>query len=233
MVVAAFVALRPHTFHVLADQDRPETVAAPPSDALAKAPASYSDVPQLGPPLPCDLGGPILERQRQLAAETGEGGDQQARQAANAERQQRLAELKAARQSGLLVQNSAKASAQPEATAQPPTAASAGTTPATAEQGSGSDKLALDLEHDPNAQGHKVAFAAGKDKASDVNPHALAPAASPYMLSAGSVIAASLITGLRSDLPGLVTAQITENVYDSAIGQFPANPAGRAADRQL
>jgi type IV secretion system protein VirB10 len=34
------------------------------------------------------------------------------------------------------------------------------------------------------------------------------------MLSAGSVIAAGLITGLRSDLPGLVTAQVTERVYD-------------------
>ena len=32
---------------------------------------------------------------------------------------------------------------------------------------------------------------------------------SPYLLSAGSVISASLITGLRSDLPGLVTAQVT------------------------
>ena len=29
---------------------------------------------------------------------------------------------------------------------------------------------------------------------------------SPNIVSAGSVIAASLITGLRSDLPGLVTA---------------------------
>ena len=211
---------------MLADQDRPEAAAPPPSDALAKAPASYSDVPQLGPPLPGDLGRPILERQRQLAAETGEGGDQQARQAADAERQQRLAELKAARQSGLLVQNGAKASAQPDAAAQPPTTATAGSAPATAESSSGSDKLALDLEHDPNAQGRKAAFVAGKDTGGDVNPHALAPAASPYMLSAGSVIAASLITGLRSDLPGLVTAQVTENVYDSATGRILLIPQG-------
>jgi len=33
------------------------------------------------------------------------------------------------------------------------------------------------------------------------------------VLMAGSVISASLITGLRSDLPGLVTAQVTERVY--------------------
>jgi type IV secretion system protein VirB10 len=45
-------------------------------------------------------------------------------------------------------------------------------------------------------------------------------------LSAGSVIAASLITGLRSDLPGLVTAQVTERVYDSATGRILLIPQG-------
>lgn len=44
--------------------------------------------------------------------------------------------------------------------------------------------------------------------------------ASPYVVQAGSVIPAALITGLRSDLPGQITAQVTENVYDSP----PATP---------
>lgn len=56
--------------------------------------------------------------------------------------------------------------------------------------------------------------------------HALTPPASPNMLSAGSIIAASLITGLRSDLPGLVTAQVTERVYDSATGRILLIPQG-------
>lgn len=43
---------------------------------------------------------------------------------------------------------------------------------------------------------------------------------------AGSVIAASLITGLNSDLPGLVTAQVTQNIYDSATGQILLVPQG-------
>ena len=51
------------------------------------------------------------------------------------------------------------------------------------------------------------------------NPHRLVEAGSPYVLTAGSVISASLITGLRSDLPGLVTAQVTEGVYDSPTGR--------------
>src|SRR3546814_4754228 len=53
----------------------------------------------------------------------------------------------------------------------------------------------------------------------DVNPHRLTAPVSPWTLQAGSVIAASLITGLNSDLPGLVTAQVTENVYDSVTGR--------------
>jgi type IV secretion system protein VirB10 len=60
----------------------------------------------------------------------------------------------------------------------------------------------------------------------NVNPHVLADPASPWILQAGTVIAASLITGLNSDLPGLVTAQVTENAYDSATGKTLLVPQG-------
>jgi type IV secretion system protein VirB10 len=46
------------------------------------------------------------------------------------------------------------------------------------------------------------------------------------VLQAGAVIPASLITGLRSDLPGQVTAQVTEDVYDSPTGKFLLIPQG-------
>ena len=49
---------------------------------------------------------------------------------------------------------------------------------------------------------------------------------SPYQLMAGTVIPASLITGLNSDLPGQVIAQVTENVYDTATGRFLLVPQG-------
>jgi type IV secretion system protein VirB10 len=45
-------------------------------------------------------------------------------------------------------------------------------------------------------------------------------------LQAGSVIPAALITGIRSDQPGLVTAQVTENVYDSLTGRRLLIPQG-------
>src|SRR3546814_10824444 len=47
-----------------------------------------------------------------------------------------------------------------------------------------------------------------------------------YTRSAGSVMAASLITVLRSDLPGLVVAQVTEHVFDSATGNILLIPQG-------
>jgi type IV secretory pathway VirB10-like protein len=43
---------------------------------------------------------------------------------------------------------------------------------------------------------------------------------------AGTVIAASLVTGLNSDLPGFVIAQVTEHVYDTVSGRFLLIPQG-------
>lgn len=42
---------------------------------------------------------------------------------------------------------------------------------------------------------------------------------SPYQVMAGTVIAAALVTGIKSDLPGDVIATVTEPVYDSATGK--------------
>lgn len=46
------------------------------------------------------------------------------------------------------------------------------------------------------------------------------------IIQAGSIIPAALITGIRSDLPGQVTAQVTENVYDSPTGRTLLIPQG-------
>ena len=85
---------------------------------------------------------------------------------------------------------------------------------------------ALDPERDPNAQTRKIAFAGSKSDNDVINPNRIQNAISPYTLSAGSVIAGSLITGLNSDLPGFVTAQVTENVYDSPTGSLLLLPQG-------
>jgi type IV secretion system protein VirB10 len=49
---------------------------------------------------------------------------------------------------------------------------------------------------------------------------------SPYEVLAGSIISASLISGLNSNLPGLVIAQVTEPVYDSVSGGTLLIPQG-------
>jgi type IV secretion system protein TrbI len=41
---------------------------------------------------------------------------------------------------------------------------------------------------------------------------------SPYQVMAGTVIAAALVTGIKSDLPGDVIVTVTEPIYDMATG---------------
>ena len=93
------------------------------------------------------------------------------------------------------------------------------------EQQDGS-RLTLDLERDQNNQQRKLDFLHQRDTGSIYNPHALQTPASPCQLMAGSVIAASLITGVNSDLPGFVVAQVTENAYDTATGRILLIPQG-------
>jgi type IV secretion system protein VirB10 len=58
------------------------------------------------------------------------------------------------------------------------------------------------------------------------SPERLSAAANNQTLLAGSVIPAALITGIRSDQPGLVTAQVTQNVHDSLTGRRVLIPQG-------
>jgi len=52
------------------------------------------------------------------------------------------------------------------------------------------------------------------------------PSASPYTVMAGSIIPATLVNGINSDLPGPVIAQVSENVFDSATGKSLLIPEG-------
>lgn len=225
IVGVAWLALKPTTLSLVAPGDDRQLAATAPADALAGAPTSYGDVPPLGPPLPGDLGRPILNQQREMGmavAPVDPTTDAAARaaQEAETERQRIAAEQRAARESGLMLQLAG--TTQRPATATPAAdAARAGALPE-APQGRG----AIDLDRDPNNQQRKNELVGRANRDDDINPHALAQPISPWTLHAGSIIAASLITGLNSDLPGLVTAQITENVYDSVTGRRLLIPQG-------
>jgi len=50
---------------------------------------------------------------------------------------------------------------------------------------------------------------------------------SPYQLTGGiATIPAALVTGINSDLPGAITAMVTENVYDTTTGRYLLVPQG-------
>ena len=222
IIGVAWLALKPATLSLIARSDEKLVGAKAPPDALAGAPTSYGDVPKLGPPLPGDLGRPILERQRQLGGmvppDPAADAVSRAAQEAEAERQRIAAEQKAARESGVMLQLAGGG----RAAAPAPVTTDASVPPASAETA----KPLLDPDRDPNAQGRKNELVGRANRDDDINPHALAQSVSPWTLQAGSIIAASLITGLNSDLPGLVTAQITENVYDSVTGRGLLIPQG-------
>lgn len=76
----------------------------------------------------------------------------------------------------------------------------------------------------------RQAGAAEAPGAQQANSHiassTLRPPPSPYTVTAGSVIPALLVSGIDSDLPGPVLAQVRENVFDTASGRFLLIPQG-------
>jgi type IV secretion system protein VirB10 len=79
-----------------------------------------------------------------------------------------------------------------------------------------------------NADGgdHKLAFLNQPIDHQSVSPERLQAPPSPDVIQAGSIISAALITGLRSDLPGEITAQVTQDCYDTPTGKILLIPQG-------
>ncbi|QKC85512.1 TrbI/VirB10 family protein [Mesorhizobium sp. NZP2077] len=180
-------------------------------DGLAGLPKDYAGVPKLGPPLPGDLGRPILAAQNGgPALSTGPIGP-------DPEEQRREQELEAARTARLFASTQTRPASDATA-AQPMT----GTPPEV-------DLSSLGLVPQPatpSAQDRQRAFLDQPADKGTVSPDRVAAPVSKNVLQAGAVIAAALITGIRSDLPGQITAQVTENVYDSPTGHILLVPQG-------
>lgn len=240
----AWLALSPRALHLARSNEQAISDRRTPADAVANLPGDYSKVtampataiPPLGPPLPGDLGRAALERQRQLEAGGASTGNRDLssaamtpqEQTAQAERQRIAGQAHQAREADVMVQSSGRAAAAAMASPEPvlgatPPQATASEQPASVEAG----KLALDPERDQNNQQRKLDFAgATAGQGGVTNAHALQAPASPWQVMAGSVIAASLVTGLNSDLPGMVVAQVTENVFDTVTGRTLLIPQG-------
>jgi type IV secretion system protein VirB10 len=181
------------------------------SEALAAAPTSYAQVKQPVQHVPSSPE-PVLETPKQ------EGRSVEADDLKN-ERLRLRQKARDAREAGVFFQIS-----QARGMA-------AGTTGGLGSSsgsacGSASGALSYDSEQDQNNQQGKQEFLSRQGAASTYNPYPLQDAVSPYQVMAGSVISASLLTGINSDLPGFVTAQVTENVFDTATGRFLLIPQG-------
>jgi type IV secretion system protein VirB10 len=177
--------------------------AASPPEAVTGLPRDYlqrRQVPVLGPPLPGDLGRPMLSAQRARGLDASAAPSEQTMSlpppvtARPVERpvavDPAVQARQAARKAGLFTAATVKGGEQ----ALP--AASAG------------------------------AAVASIADARATSPERLQPPASPYLLQAGSIIPAALVTGLRSDAAGLAIAQVSQDVFDSLGGHHLLIPAG-------
>jgi type IV secretion system protein TrbI len=172
------------------------------ADGLAGLPRDYTgtprDVPRLGPPLPGDLGRPIVAAQNQSGP-----------LAVDAEQQRMNQESEAARTSKVFTSTNVRPSAA--------------TTPAESTPNAVSSS---DETYVQNGQDRKLAFVNASIDRRTTSPDRVTKPASPYVVQAGSVVPAALITGIRSDLPGQITAQVTENVFDTPTGRSLLIPQG-------
>ncbi len=187
-----------------------------PPERVTNLPRGYvgpASVPALGPPLPGDLGRPILS-----AARARQAGEPSGLPVAGLERPAMAPAIapvvsapldpqveaarevrRAAIQSGLFVATSVWRDE----------AAASG-------QGSGSGALGSPVAPDGGQ--------AGDSRTTSVER--LQAPVSPYILQAGAIIPAALVTGLRSDAPGVAIAQVTQDVFDSLGGGVLLIPAG-------
>ncbi|NQE65349.1 TrbI/VirB10 family protein [Caulobacter sp. RHG1] len=183
--------------------EREPTFTPPqPPEQVSALPGGYvgpAHVPALGPPLPGDLGRPILAASRAKAGGTPtippDLIDASPGSATTPLADPRRAAERDARQAAIVSGLFLPASSRRTVTA---SGAAVAATPTAEARGDARTTSAERLQ---------------------------APA-SPYILQAGAIIPAALVTGLRSDVSGLAIAQVTQDVFDSLGGGVLLIPAG-------
>jgi type IV secretion system protein VirB10 len=213
---ATFWALQNNRLHTSARSELYTTDHHDVADGLAGLPRDYTGVPRQAPPIgaasPGGFGRPISNAQNVPSTVTA---------AIDAERQRLAQEAEAARVSRLFASTGIR-----EVASSISQAASVGVSTVVPNTTSQPTQPASDDTFTQNGQDRKLAFVNASVDRRTTSPDRVAAAASSYVLQAGNIIPASLITGIRSDLPGQITAQVTENVYDSPTGHFLLIPQG-------
>tara|TARA_R110000787_G_scaffold93939_1_gene196329 strand:+ start:24376 stop:25635 length:1260 start_codon:yes stop_codon:yes gene_type:complete len=244
LFAATSIALKPPT--VSDPSERRElynTTNTRKPEGLSALPAGYSElrpveerIARLGPPLSGDLGATMLETERSLGIEpeyiTQFEDDFRPNPADEAARARRMREA-------ALAEEAAKAPVFFRLQSEIGSAAMADAAKPYRDPALdlGSELLALAAlpqgaptgfaaPADTNLQSRKLAFANEGADSDIYNPNRVEDPASPYQVMAGTLIAASLVTGINSDLPGTVVAQVTQPVYDTVTGQYVLIPQG-------
>jgi type IV secretion system protein VirB10 len=201
---ALFFALRPH--ETTGGTELYNTANRSTPDGLSVLPRDYTGLshaaPRLGPPLPGDLGKPMLNAGVAPPGMPTTG-------AMTPEQQRVQQEQEAARTSHIFATTNSAPSVL--ASASESAAGPTSPTPASTSDTSGD---------------HRLAFLNQPTDRQTQSPHRLTDLASPDVVLAGSIIPAALITGLRSDLPGEITAQVTQDVFDTPTGKILLVPQG-------
>jgi len=194
---------------------RAESLDQLPKD-YSKVPVAAKPVPVLGEPLPGDLG-PAIVAQRNAGAPAQTG------------RIAQPGDADEAAHSGVFFRSGAvKAAPSPTANSAMPESVS-GNQPFNPMAPAAASAQPSDPTAVQNRQDQKQAFVATGGPTNDSatrNPSSLQLPASPYQVMAGTIIPAALVTGINSDLPGQVIANVTEAVYDTATGRFLLIPQG-------
>lgn len=186
------------------------------AEGLTQLPRDYGDIPRLGPPLPGELGRPVLSAQRR--GEPVPLVTTPTAPAVDPAEQLRLQEEEAARLSRLFAEaNTAVAAAAPPVS---------GSLAAQNPEPRGLFPAAAAVATSPDTIDRREDFLTREVDRRTIAADRLQAPLSPYVLQAGSVIEAALITGLQSDLPGQISAQVTANVFDSPSGRFLLIPQG-------
>lgn len=179
------------------------------SETVTSAAADYGSVPKLGPPLPGDLGRPIVAAQAEGGTVAGTPmavPRPQRPDPLTEERRKTEQERDVARASRLFLGSAVATRGAVSGTEVPSSSPAAAASEGTAAS--------------------RRAFLEGSANRSAESLERVREPSSAFILQAGSVIPAALITAVHSDLPGQITAQVTETIYDSPTGRQLLIPQG-------
>ena len=235
LIIAALVMLalrmsaRPGNTREAAEHVPDHSTSTPKPEGMLRLPASYADIPPVTPR--GGNGSPAAHEGEPLQVQAAEDDP------VRAGRQPCVQNLTDAREAGLLV-NIRTPRGQNADSTQGPTRRSS------SEAGAGGAQAALSslrqeslIALTRNAAGNLTKGEERGDPRHAFLEHAQQPSAiyvqdriqepmSPYTVHAGTIIPASLITGINSDLPGTLIAQVREAVYDSVTGNHLLIPQG-------